>query len=320
MQQHVQDPNQEDNKDAEFLADKANRVKEQTQARITSTDQNDAQPTPGTSTSSGPPDEPGNSEANRVAQSEDREGAPDRAPQEREKQEQQARAPEARGENQQRMAALSGVARRQDGSAQGSARSDRASQQAGQTGQRAQQASREQEAMPDALSSDQGSFTLPGPRQAALEQKGRRAKKRLPPPKLRSGNPGDMLGLGSPGTTPGGVNLNLTPGTAVRVIGEDRLARERLADGQRRLSAHRGSWKTGGMERWRSAIENYVPSVKPGNQTALNTARSPTRHELPERDPHAAASDLRRLVLARPAAELASDESGEPRHLPGNRA
>jgi hypothetical protein len=26
--------------------------------------------------------------------------------------------------------------------------------------------------------------------------------------------------------------------------------------------------------RWRSAIENYVPSVRPGNQTALNTAAS----------------------------------------------
>ncbi len=30
-----------------------------------------------------------------------------------------------------------------------------------------------------------------------------------------------------------------------------------------------------GLERWRSAIENYTPSVKPGNQTALNTARAP---------------------------------------------
>jgi hypothetical protein len=55
----------------------------------------------------------------------------------------------------------------------------------------------------------------------------------------------------------------------------DQLSRERRADGARRRSQHLGSWKAAGIERWRSAIENYVPSVKPGNQTALNTARAP---------------------------------------------
>lgn len=50
---------------------------------------------------------------------------------------------------------------------------------------------------------------------------------------------------------------------------------ERKLDGERRRSKHRGSWKSQGIERWRSAIENYVPSVQPGNQTALNTARVP---------------------------------------------
>ncbi|HXS18178.1 MAG TPA: energy transducer TonB, partial [Polyangiaceae bacterium] len=30
-----------------------------------------------------------------------------------------------------------------------------------------------------------------------------------------------------------------------------------------------------GLERWRPALENYVANVKPGNQTALNTARVP---------------------------------------------
>ena len=33
-------------------------------------------------------------------------------------------------------------------------------------------------------------------------------------------------------------------------------------------------WSASNFERWRSAIENYVSSVKPGNQTALNTAAS----------------------------------------------
>jgi hypothetical protein len=71
------------------------------------------------------------------------------------------------------------------------------------------------------------------------------------------------------------VNLNLSPQSAVSAIGQDQLARERKADAQRRKSAHIGSWKSLGIDKWRSAIENYVPSVKPGNQTALNTARVP---------------------------------------------
>src|SRR6185295_9132591 len=80
---------------------------------------------------------------------------------------------------------------------------------------------------------------------------------------------------GSAQTTPGGVNLNIDYDGAVATVGADRLAEARRADGERRRSKHRGTWHAAGIERWRSAIENYVPSVKPGNQTALNTARVP---------------------------------------------
>lgn len=92
---------------------------------------------------------------------------------------------------------------------------------------------------------------------------------------MRVSGLGGLLGLGATGTTPGGMNLNLTPQVAVAAIGEDTLKRERVADGERRRSQHAGHWRPVGIERWRSAIENYVPSVKPGNQTALNTAAVP---------------------------------------------
>ncbi len=49
----------------------------------------------------------------------------------------------------------------------------------------------------------------------------------------------------------------------------------REQDGERRKSEHRGSWVASNFDRWKSAIENYVSSVKPGNQTALNAAKSP---------------------------------------------
>lgn len=129
--------------------------------------------------------------------------------------------------------------------------------------------------MPDSMSSESGRWAIPGQRDASVDQAARKAKKRRELPRPKSNGKTDLFGLGAGGLSPGGVNLNLTPMVASKAIGEDRLWRERQADGQRRRSAHRGSWKTGGIERWRSAIENYVPSVKPGNQTALNTAKAP---------------------------------------------
>jgi hypothetical protein len=74
---------------------------------------------------------------------------------------------------------------------------------------------------------------------------------------------------------PNGVNLNLTQQGVVAAVGQDQLTRERVADGERRKSTRRGSWQGSGFERWRAAIENYVSSVKTGNQTALNTAHVP---------------------------------------------
>jgi TonB family protein len=61
----------------------------------------------------------------------------------------------------------------------------------------------------------------------------------------------------------------------IAAVGVDQLRKEREADGERRRSEHRGSWTASSFERWRSAIENYVSSVKTGNQTALNTAQVP---------------------------------------------
>ena len=142
-------------------------------------------------------------------------------------------------------------------------------------GQTARSAVPGAEAMPETLNSDQGSTTIPGQQERVAAQRARRAKKKRLPPPPRSRNAGDLLGLGALGTTENGVNLNLTPENALAAVGRDRLRKELKADAERRRSAHRGSWKTLGIERWRSAIENYVPSVKPGNQTALNTARVP---------------------------------------------
>src|SRR5882724_7285602 len=81
VQQHVDDKNQAENPNAEFIGDEANHVKQQTQARITATDQNDPNPNPGT-TQEGPTSEPGNAHVNDVAHSDDSPGETAHAPNE----------------------------------------------------------------------------------------------------------------------------------------------------------------------------------------------------------------------------------------------
>lgn len=273
VKQHVKDPNQKDNPDAEFIADEANKVAQQSQARVTSTDQNDPKPTTGSrATAASSNDDPGDSDINKVAQSEDREGSPDR-PNDDATKPSELRVAEMRAE--QKTPGAAEEERKQAGQQNGSVEAKIPSEGQAQAGQTPIPEVKHAEGMPKTLDSSSGAFTVPGERSAALEQKGRagRKERRLPPRK--SGGLSDLFGLGAAGLSPGGVNLNLSPRVAVSAIGQDRLARERVADGERRRSQHAGRWKPGGIERWRAAIENYVPSVRPGNQTALNTARVP---------------------------------------------
>jgi TonB family protein len=83
-----------------------------------------------------------------------------------------------------------------------------------------------------------------------------------------------LPGLGQQ-PAPGQLNTNLSQSQIASIVGVDNLRKLREADGERRKSEHRGSWTASSFERWRSAIENYVSTVKPGNQTALNTAAVP---------------------------------------------
>ncbi len=268
VRQHLDDEKQADNPEANQISDKANRVAEETQARITSADQNDAKPTPG-SAPSGPAEAPGNAEETRVMQDSDQEGTRGRAPGgvEAERAERTAAAaPEL--ELGHPSAAAPGAP-----GARAARPAETTPPAATETNQVARAATPERLGAPEVIAGNSGSFAVSRAEAPTPEQRAQRAKKRLPPRRPRSLL--DTLGLGAAGLSPGGVALNLTPHMAHAAIGSEQLSRLRHADGERRRSQHRGSWKTPGIERFRSAIENYVPSVKPGNQTALNTARVP---------------------------------------------
>ena len=78
VRQHAK-PNQQDNPEAKFIADEANRVEKETAATQTSHDRDDENPTPG-GNHPGSDSRPGDSEKTRIAESEEHAGEKNRAP------------------------------------------------------------------------------------------------------------------------------------------------------------------------------------------------------------------------------------------------
>jgi hypothetical protein len=268
VKQNVEDENQKANPDAKYLSDKANTVAEETRARITSTDQDEKKPSPGAAPS-GPKEDPGNAEETHVRQDSDQPGlravAPGGA--------QRADAARATASSPAPKEGKGGATAPGAPGSQVAKAEAKAANESQDRDQSAKAATPENTGSPDVVASKDGSFSMSRPEAPTPEQKARRSKKKLPPRRPRSIL--EAIGLGAAGTTMNGVALNLTPNMATEAVGSDEMSRLRRADGERRRSQHRGSWATPSFERYRSAIENYVPSVKPGNQTALNTAAAP---------------------------------------------
>ena len=254
VRQHYKDEHQPENKDAEFLGDKNNKVEEQSQAKITSNDKDEEHPEPGKQ-HAGPEKEPGNADESRVATSDGTEEQGSALPPEAAKptpltppvpQPQQATPPPTPPAN----------------------------------GPRGVQAPpptptplEEKPNLPQAPQIAGGEtgepFFTPAPNTSPAPP-----KKRLPPPPQRNKYSYGM-GLGAGPTAPGGINLNLSFNQAADVVGKEQLEKDRKADALRLRSKHRGSWAMVGLSRWKSAIENYVPHVKASNVTALNTRAAP---------------------------------------------
>jgi hypothetical protein len=76
------------------------------------------------------------------------------------------------------------------------------------------------------------------------------------------------------------VNLRLSWSQFESTFGAEDLRAQRQAYLEQRRSRRRGSNRTRQWKKFRAAIENFVPNVRPGNQTALNAAASPFAHYL----------------------------------------
>jgi hypothetical protein len=259
VRQHVEDENQPDNPDAKFLGDKANKVEEETQASITSTDQDDPKPKAGAGNpDSAPSEQPGDADETRIASAfgdSDEGSALPSPPVEEPATAHPAFRPET------------AIQAPDQKSADSRSPNQNPAPKPADPGQKAQEADPGAKASPELVAGAEGDYSLGGSATPKPKQK------RLPP--VKATKPSDWFGLGSGAVSSSGFNLNLSHRDAVAIVGEKQIAEDRRVDRLRRRSKRAGTWKAVGLERWRSAIENYVPMVKKGNQTALNTAAAP---------------------------------------------
>jgi TonB family protein len=270
VRQHTK-PDQQDNPTAKFIADQANHVDNETRATQTAHDRDDEQPTPG-GNHPGSDQAPGDSEKTRIAESEAHKGDKNRAPGERGTDNDVVHEPKIpKLELEPNRTATTPPA--QGGQRASASDSTPQSPQAPQSEPQPTPGGATPPS-PEVESSADGTWTFnparPGGPQGSTPQRTAGSST----PNLPGGKMWSLPGLGQ-SATPGSINTNLTQVQVASIVGLDNLRKLREADGERRKSEHRGSWIASNFDRWRSAIENYVSSVKPGNQTALNTAQVP---------------------------------------------
>jgi len=261
VKQHAK-PDQDDNPNAKFVADDANKVDKETVATQTAHDQDDKNPTPA-GQHAGDKQQQGDSQRTKIADSDDKPGEKNRAPGDRGTEFDVQTAPKPVAKN-----AVQDPAQPPPGGDNRAAAAPVPAQKPSES-----TPGGASQATPEVAQGAQGwTFDPTRPGGSGAGNQGGAGSSSKPPTTGQKG--GLALGLGAK-AAPGQVNLNLNQTTVVAAIGADQLRRERVADGERRKSEHRGSFQASSFERWRSAIENYVTTVKPGNQTALNAARVP---------------------------------------------
>jgi TonB family protein len=267
VRQHAK-PDQQDNPTAKFIADQANHVDNETRATQTSHDRDDEQPTPG-GNHPGSTQDPGDSEKTRIAESEEHKGEKNRAPGERGNDNDVVHEPKI---PKLEVETVRPTATPPQGG-QRAATNETTPQQPPSTPQPVPGGATPPS--PDVESAPDGSWTFNPARSGGPQgTTPQRTAGGASTPTLPGGKMWALPGLGQ-NAAPGAMNTNLTQVQVASIVGLDNLRKLREADGERRKSEHRGSWIASNFERWRSAIENYVSSVKPGNQTALNTAAVP---------------------------------------------
>ncbi|MFT5358195.1 MAG: TonB family protein [Polyangiales bacterium] len=243
VQQHSQDPTVAPPEETQFIARENNRVDEETQAEVTNmVEDSQEELSVGAQLDPSTEDELGNSAEEEFRETENEEGPDDQMPalEPDEVQETQA-APERMGER----ARLVQEQNAQEGG--------------------------EPDTELITINDGMGTFVIRRPRQRGTGG-GERGGDSV---QGREGQNGDRRGRGGDAERQG-PNLRIGWRQFEGIFGEEQLRQERDEYAQSRLTRQRGS---GRRERewteFRAAIENFVPGVRSGNQTALNARASP---------------------------------------------
>lgn len=276
IQQH-QDEEEKKNDEAKYLAEKNHHTKEETQASITSTSENDKNPTPGTHNGAGKPDQPGNGDKNIVAQDDNRPGekvAPNVIP--------KGAAPKMPVEKQPDPPPKPGSAKGDDKVATPAPKeptpaappAPKVAEGKGITAPTPTPAPAMKEDPNGKVALGVGPSASVQPKNAPPGAGDGKAKLPALPPTIGGPKWVQGLGFGAKGES-GKPSISIDEKVAKAAIGMDQLDKLKKIEGETKLSMHRGQWKSSSLEKWRAAIENYVPGVKPGNQTNLGTAAAP---------------------------------------------
>ncbi len=275
--QRSDDPSVPPPPDARFLAEQSRRVEEETVAALRNHQEDAPEPTPGRARPSSNPD-PGNAEDNESADMRDREGHEERTATRAEAAEDRPREADtrpppnvvARGDT-----APSGPDRASTGAEAGSAAASEG---------RAPVAGGGEEREPEmvVIHDGMGTFRVPAASRAARGA-GLGALGGIAVAGTGRGARGDGAAAGGARSGGGrgrgmgveGPDLRVSWSALEDVYGADELEREREAYVRERRSRAAGSNREQNWRDFRAAIENYVPGVRTGNQTALNAAASP---------------------------------------------
>jgi hypothetical protein len=275
--QRSDDPSVPPPPEARFLAEQSRRVEEETVAALRNHQEDAPEPTPGRARPSSDPD-PGNAEENESADMRDREGHEERTATRAEAEEDRPREADtrpppnvvARGNT-----APEGPERSRTGDDEGSAVAS-----AGRAPVAGGGEDREPEMV--VIHDGLGTFRVPAASRAARGA-GLGALGGIAVAGSGRGARGDGAAAGGTrggggrgrGMSAEGADLRVSWSTLEDVYGADELEREREAYVRERRSRAAGSNREQNWRDFRAAIENYVPGVRTGNQTALNAAASP---------------------------------------------
>jgi outer membrane biosynthesis protein TonB len=296
VQQRSQDPSVEPPEDAQFIAEESSRVEEQTVAQLRNLRVDDPEQQAGVTQDESESVEPGNSDSEDVRDLRELDGSEDRAPTPAEAvavrtpdRRQPLPRTEAAGDT-----AREGSARRPAAEG-GEAGGDGAGARARGGGAEGRERVPEEETVVEErmveVDDGFGAFRIAvrerpegrGPAEAGGETvqgegRGETGRERGRRGRLgRLGERGRGRGAGSTGP-----DLRVSWRQFEEVIGEEELREERERFVRERQARLRGSNRQEEWRRFRAAIENYVPHVRPGNQTALNAAASPFANYLAE--------------------------------------